>query len=126
MSRVGIYNLKTGKLEKIIAEGHSLVGNGTKGKGLVDLPDDFDEATHECVFGEVRLSEAKAREALRAERDRRLAACDYPPLYERPDAEQPAWKAYRQALRDLPDTVIDPFNPEWPTQPQKPKETEDE
>lgn len=56
---------------------------------------------------------------LKAERNRRLLDCDYPPLIERPDDEQPAWKDYRQALRDFPDTVTDPFNPEWPDPPKK-------
>jgi|TARA_Y100000310_G_scaffold66200_1_gene61585 hypothetical protein len=28
------------------------------------------------------------------------------------------WAAYRQALRDLPATVIDPANPIWPTPPE--------
>ena len=27
------------------------------------------------------------------------------------------WKTYRQALRDLPSTTSDPFNPTWPTKP---------
>lgn len=53
---------------------------------------------------------------LKQERNRRLLECDYPPLYERPDEEQGAWRAYRQALRDLPDNA-DPFNPEWPEKP---------
>lgn len=53
---------------------------------------------------------------MKAERRRRLEECDYPPLYERPEAEQPAWREYRQLLRDLPDNT-DPFNPEWPEKP---------
>jgi hypothetical protein len=58
-----------------------------------------------------------ALQMLKDERNRRLAECDYPPLYERPDDQQPVWKAYRQALRDLPLTT-DPFNPEWPVKPE--------
>jgi hypothetical protein len=53
---------------------------------------------------------------MKEERLRLLKECDYPPLYERPEEEQPAWRAYRQALRDLPDHT-DPFNPEWPEKP---------
>ena len=29
-----------------------------------------------------------------------------------------AWKAYRQALRDLPANTTDPTNPTWPTKPE--------
>ena len=64
------------------------------------------------------LCPAHALKTLREERNQRLAACDYPPLIERPEADQPAWRAYRQALRDLPEITTDPFNPEWPIQPQ--------
>ena len=60
---------------------------------------------------------AHALKTLREERNLRLAACDYPPLTERPEAEQPAWRAYRQALRDLPENTTDPFNPIWPQKP---------
>lgn len=31
--------------------------------------------------------------------------------------QRAAWVTYRQALRDLPETTVDPFNPEWPTPP---------
>lgn len=57
-----------------------------------------------------------ATKQMKEERNRRLLACDYPPLYERPDEQQAAWKAYRQQLRDLP-AITDPFNPDWPVSP---------
>lgn len=59
-----------------------------------------------------------ALQQLKDERNRRLQECDYPPLYERPEADQPAWREYRQALRDLPINTTDPFNPEWPNKPE--------
>jgi hypothetical protein len=31
------------------------------------------------------------------------------------DAQKAEWAAYRQALRDLPQTQTDPFNIVWPT-----------
>jgi hypothetical protein len=58
-----------------------------------------------------------ALKTLREERNLRLAASDYPPLSERPDADQAAWRNYRQALRDLPENTTDPFNPIWPKKP---------
>lgn len=63
------------------------------------------------------LSASSEMAALRAERDRRLAACDWT---QGADAvgrvDVVAWAAYRQALRDLPETA-DPRNPVWPDPP---------
>lgn len=70
-------------------------------------------------------SEAEAWAALRAERNRRLAATDWRITKE---VEQTArdnlglqiptvWLDYRQALRDLPANTTDPFNPVWPDEP---------
>lgn len=39
---------------------------------------------------------------------------DYPPM--EPEREK-AWRAYRQALRDLPASTADPANPIWPEPP---------
>ncbi|NPD15796.1 hypothetical protein HOY34_11345 [Xinfangfangia sp. D13-10-4-6] len=66
----------------------------------------------------VMLQDAWA--ALRAERDRRLALCDFRfnTDYPQTAAEEVAWKAYRQALRDLPDVTSDPLAPVWPEPPQ--------
>ncbi|MFN4074164.1 MAG: phage tail assembly chaperone [Thermus sp.] len=54
-----------------------------------------------------RLREAWA--ALRAERDHRLAETDWvvARAYERGAPVPEAWAAYRQALRDLPQTLTD-------------------
>jgi hypothetical protein len=57
--------------------------------------------------------------ALRSERNRRLAATDWTQL---PDApltpdQRTACAAYRQALRDLPQNTADPANPCWPPRP---------
>lgn len=54
--------------------------------------------------------------SLRNERNRLLAACDWTVLADTPTSTA-AWKAYRQALRDLPANTIDPTNPDWPTPP---------
>lgn len=56
---------------------------------------------------------------LRADRDARLAACDWTQL---PDTglsaeDIDAWATYRQALRDLPEHTTDPANPDWPQPP---------
>lgn len=53
---------------------------------------------------------------VRAERDRRLAACDWVVVraYERGEPVQEKWAAYREALRDI---TFDPFNIVWPEPP---------
>ena len=57
--------------------------------------------------------------ALRAERDRLLAASDWVVVkaQEAGEAVPAAWATYRQALRDLPANTADPANPVWPTKP---------
>jgi hypothetical protein len=54
---------------------------------------------------------------LRAERDARLAACDWTQLPDSP-VDKSAWASYRQALRDLPKTTSSPFEAVWPEEPR--------
>lgn len=65
------------------------------------------------------LIDAQPWKELRQERDKRLAECDWVTLKaystETPVPEE--WKAYMQALRDLPSTTEDPANPVWPSIP---------
>lgn len=56
-------------------------------------------------------------ERLRNRRDALLSASDSRLVPDAPwDIE--AWKTYRQALRDLPDTTTDPRAAVWPVAPQ--------
>jgi len=87
-------------------------------------------ATHDLATGQTVETELTADEAaaitaeweanawtnLRTERDRLLAASDWTILSDSPTSTT-AWKAYRQALRDLPANTTDPTNPVWPTPP---------
>ncbi|MBP4049318.1 phage tail assembly chaperone [Chromobacterium violaceum] len=73
------------------------------------------------VFGASEQAIADARKAtaliaLRAERDQRLRACDWTQVQDAVlTAEQrSAWARYRQALRDLPETVTDLSQIVWP------------
>lgn len=61
---------------------------------------------------------AVALAELREERTRRLAACDYTQMADYPisHADRDAWAAYRQALRDLPETA-NPLAIVWPEPP---------
>lgn len=62
----------------------------------------------------------KLLERLRRERDQRLAASDYlmMPDYPASEAERDAWAAYRQQLRDLPESITDPADIDWPELPE--------
>jgi len=57
--------------------------------------------------------------ALRAERDRLLADCDWVVVKAQEAGEDvpAAWVTYRTALRNLPAATSDPANPTWPTAP---------
>jgi hypothetical protein len=64
-------------------------------------------------------TETELIDALRVERDRLLAASDRTQFADAPltDAEREAWRVYRQALRNLPETISDPANVVWPVAP---------
>jgi Phage tail assembly chaperone protein len=53
---------------------------------------------------------------LRQLRNIKLKDCDWTVLSDTPTSTA-AWKAYRQALRDLPANTTDPFNVVWPAPP---------
>lgn len=52
---------------------------------------------------------------VRAERNAKLAACDWTQLPDAP-VDHAAWATYRQALRDVTNQS-DPFNIQWPVAP---------
>tara|TARA_Y100000782_G_scaffold3033_1_gene3487 strand:- start:152 stop:460 length:309 start_codon:yes stop_codon:yes gene_type:complete len=57
---------------------------------------------------------------VRNKRDSLLRECDYAimPDYPLTDAEKAAVTAYRQALRDIPETFASPDSVEWPAKPE--------
>lgn len=65
--------------------------------------------------------EARAWASLRAERDRLLVLSDWTQLPDAPltEEQRQAWAAYRQALRDLPQTCETPCDVEWPAPPEE-------
>lgn len=73
----------------------------------------IDPGTAAALVREAKLDK------LRAERNRRIAVCDWTQLSDAPlTAEQKAaWAGYRQALRDLPESATDLDNLSWPAQP---------
>ena len=56
---------------------------------------------------------------IRAERDRRLAECDWTQGQDSPLSEDKknAWKIYRQTLRDLPASITEVNIIQWPEKP---------
>jgi hypothetical protein len=56
---------------------------------------------------------------VRSRRNSHLKACDFTQLADAPlTAEKKTeWLSYRQALRNLPQNTVNPFDVTWPTQP---------
>ena len=54
--------------------------------------------------------------AVRADRNKRLADCDWTQLADSP-ADDLAWATYRQLLRDVPSQVGFPWDVSWPISP---------
>jgi len=65
------------------------------------------------------LDAEAAMQAVRRQRDRLLRNSDRTQIPDFPiaDEDRAAWATYRQALRDLPETVTDPAAIAWPTPP---------
>lgn len=112
-----IVETATGKVLRVTPDTD---GCDLEGCTVLDVPEDYDAMaiSHVVDGGEwVRNADA-AWARLREERAARMAACDWTQLPDVPEETRLAWQPYRQELRDLPDTTIDPFAPEWPTPPQ--------
>lgn len=92
----------------------------------LEMPEGLDKDCVKCENDAIVADQAKldAKEAgkwlsLRAQRDAKLAQCDWTQMPDSPlDAQVKAdYADYRQALRDLPENTVDPLNPSWPAQP---------
>lgn len=86
-------------------------------KGALDETTGFLSLVEDPAKVQAKLDAAWA--ALRAERNRRLAACDWVGLADAHVSQErkDAWFTYRQALRDLPEAVTDPRQVGWPAEP---------
>jgi len=60
-------------------------------------------------------------ETIRAERDSRLAVCDWTQAIDSPlsDGMKAEWQIYRQALRDIPEQDGFPDDVNWPDEPEE-------
>jgi hypothetical protein len=70
----------------------------------------------EWIFEEDQDTKQMYLNGLRTERNNRLADSDWTQLTDAP-VNREAWAAYRQALRDLPGSTINPAAPVWPEKP---------
>lgn len=79
------------------------------------------EVTDEFVDKLIAHETAIAAQKVRAKRDALLDATDKEMTVDRIERESEqtvsAWKAYRQALRDIPEQAGFPFDVEWPVRP---------
>ena len=76
--------------------------------------------THEEILIQAEKERIQMKwQELRDKRDKLLADSDWTQNSDAPfdHAAKLAWLKYRQDLRDLPGTVIDPENPRWPVKP---------
>ena len=91
-----------------------LDGNGEQ--IIWDSDNAKDQPTDEAIAAEqARLLALEPMRMLRRNRDALLAETDWMANSDLTMSDE--WKAYRQALRDMPATESDPSNPTWPTKP---------
>ena len=97
----------------------------------VAIPEDMDRDVIAAKLGEdgvfgfevdaTKLAQKQERlwAAMRAERNRLLADCDWTQTLDAPlsDEAKTAWREYRVALRDVPGGVVDVGAVEWPVKP---------
>lgn len=81
------------------------------------------DAEYEVEFEDLHDEEIEQKWAdIRAERDARLAACDWTQLVDAPMniSKKQEWRDYRQALRDVPQNIFDINEQEaqWPEKPE--------
>ena len=81
-----------------------------KGEDLI-----YRETVTSAVVDETARFEAEAA-AIRVERNRLLAACDWTQVADAP-VDQTAWATCRQALRDVPEQPGFPHEVIWPVMP---------
>lgn len=80
-----------------------------------------DENGDPIAVARAPLTDEQMLDVLRAERNALLAASDWSQFADAPltDEQRAAWRVYRQALRDLPETVDDLAAIAWPSAPNQ-------
>jgi len=90
------------------------LGMKIKGDELVEMSID-----EQVTAGQISRDEANDRlsREIRDKRNNLLAECDYIMMPDYPLNNKEVWKIYRQALRDLTETIGFPNNIIWPVKP---------
>lgn len=65
----------------------------------------------------IAAKDAEQAKSVRAERDKKLADCDWTQVADAP-VNKTTWATYRQALRDITDQSGFPWTINWPSAPQ--------
>jgi hypothetical protein len=83
-----------------------------------------DQMDNMMVVADLDLAEKKKQAAwimLRHERNMLLAQSDWTQVLDAPlnQQDRESWKEYRQQLRDMPETVLDPESVVWPEKPHR-------
>lgn len=65
----------------------------------------------------IAAKDAEQAKSVRAERDKKLADCDWTQVADAP-VNKTTWATYRQALRDVTDQSGFPWTVNWPAAPQ--------
>lgn len=112
---VGAHPAPSGPYETVVRDGVEEINGKWHSKfiiGPVFADSDEEAAYRTSVDNRVAAS-------VRAERDRKLAACDWTVLTDSPltTAKKTEWKTYRAALRDISAAEGFPHTMEWPTEP---------
>lgn len=68
------------------------------------------------IFTENQDTKEMYMRGLRNERNNRLVESDWTQLADAP-VDREVWTVYRQALRDLPNSTVNPASPVWPEKP---------
>lgn len=114
----GVYNSTTGEISKVVS-GSPAMAQLQCGAGESLFPDCPIDATH-IVNGQAVKNTplGQLMADIRAERNRRISGTDWTQLTDIPltPNQKTSWAAYRQQLRDFPETC-DPYNPVWPASP---------
>ena len=111
-----IHDVLPDDVVEISSEVHrQLLDSQCEGKVIVG----DDQGYPQSVDPRSLLSPEQLMASLRTSRDSLLAACDWTQMPDSPLSEtgRAEWADYRQALRDLPETVTNPATAEWPVAP---------
>ena len=74
-------------------------------------------AVEDMIEEDIQAAKTSALANIRSQRNRLLSECDWTQLADS-TADKTAWAEYRQALRDLPSTILEPRTfADWPHSP---------